>query len=699
MIKQKILMGCSTLALVAAGMPAMAQDAEPEATSVDEIVVTAQRRQERLQDVPLSVTVATAEQLSQSGVSGASELSQIAPGVMMQPGGSFQQPTVRGIGSTATGAGTDANVAIYIDGVYMANLFANFFEFNNIQQIEILKGPQGTLFGRNSTGGAIMITTAAPPDAMEGHASATTGSYDLFKADAYVGGPIGGGFRANVAAQFSEDDGWLYDVSRQETVGSQRDLSARAKLAYDFDDSLSAVLSIDYSRRNDDRAFSGTALNRNASAGPSLVPTDPRHVALTQTAAGDFEAQGANLRWRLDREYGTFTQLSSFRYARNFNYSDLDRTPLNIQWNEFRVRQQTISHELNFASREYGPFSYVTGVYYYNDRANNYDSRNQGGLGAVATLSSEAYAAYAEGTYDFSEAWRLIVGTRYSTEERTLRSRLPSTGAIINSSRTYSAWTPRVSLRYTVSEDLNFYATYSKGFKSGTYNVSTFADAPVAPEGVTALEAGAKYFADGVMFNASAYSYDYDNIQISANNPVNGVTQLTNAAKAEIRGAELEVRVPVSDALTVTGGLAYTDATYTDFPNAPTFTPRPNGAGNTTATRDVSGNDMVRSPKWTANVGLTYERPLFGGDLTLSSNIYYNGGFYWNPDNRVMQDAFTLVSGQASWEPQGSPYRVTVWGKNLTDELTMAYFSPTTTADGVTYAPPRTLGVTLSVDF
>jgi iron complex outermembrane receptor protein len=697
------LLGATLLTPVAAlAQTTTAQTAPPpaeaETSTLDEVVVTAQRREERLRDVPIAITTVTGEQLQSSGVTGTLDLGQVTPGLTVASSGAFAQPTIRGIGTTSAGAGNDANVAIYVDGVYMASQAGNFFNFNNIERIEVLKGPQGTLFGRNATGGAISITTSTPSFTPSARVSAGYGSFDEITANAYVTGPINRKMAGELALQHTNTDGFVHDVNRDVSLGKLNEFSARAKVLFTATDSLAFMLSGDYTQHDDTIGYATRILDGNTSVVGAVIPSDPRETALNLQPIYDAESRGTSLKTTWDLPHGRLTAINSIRKVNLTVQTDLDRLPVNVSATRFDTSQQTMSHELNYASEQLGRFSFIGGLYYYNDRAKNFNLITNGVAGVEGRLRSEAEAAYFEGNFNLTDRLKITAGARYSTEERHFLAFRPTTNTSIDSKADWSAWTPRIAVNYEATDDLNVYATFSQGFKSGTYNVSTFADLPVDPESVDAFEVGAKYFKRGVMLNVSSFFYDYSDIQVSAINISTGLTSLYNAAAAQIYGADFDLRAPVGDHWIVTAGAAYTHSEYTDFPNAILFARKPAG-GNTQTVGDASGNQMVRTPEFTANLGATYTANVFGGDLEVSGNAYFNNGFFWHVDNRIKEPSHTLLNGSMSWQASGSNIRYTVWGKNLTDELVANMVAESTTNDGVSYNAPRSFGVRVSADF
>ena len=701
-----VLFSASHVSAQEAGSATAAQPAE---TDDGEIIVTAQRREQKLSDVPISITALTGDQLAATGVVSSTDLATVTPGLQFPVAGAFAQPTIRGIGTTVTSAGSDANVAIYIDGVYQPSQAGNIFNFNNIERIEVLKGPQGTLYGRNATGGALNITTSTPSltDA-RAKLSASYGSFSEVRLNGYVSVPVSDTLAVSVAGLYTDDDGYTRDVGRQVDLSNYDERAFRGKIFFKPTDNFELTLAGDWAKKTDLTGYSLKPLGGNTAQNVTIDP-DPFHVKLSFTPDFSTKSRGASATAKLGLGDFTLSSISSIRRVDAYFFTDLDRTEVAASRAEFNTRQKTFTQEFNLASGDIGDFSFVTGAFYYNDKADNFNLRVNGVLGVTGRVTAEALAGYAEGTLELGPL-SIIGGIRYSSEERGYVATRPTGNPTsLDTSVRYSAWTPRAALRYEFSPSDNVYATYSRGFKSGTYNVSGFSTIPVEPENVDAFEVGFKHYRAGVTFNASTFYYKYSNIQIQAIQVATGLTALTNAAKAEIYGAEAELAVPLGSGFDLRGGVAYTHSEYTSFPGALITTPRTAAAvcganpnrpcGNTQAAGDASGNMMVRSPKWTGNLTLDYEGVFGGGTFRSSVTGSYNSGYYWDVDNRVKQDPYFLLNGRLSWGPEQGNWRISLWGRNLTNTTYQLYAVDTTQADAVAYARPRSVGVAVDFDF
>jgi iron complex outermembrane receptor protein len=704
--------GTALAASLCIAAPAFAQDATPavaeEAVQEDgEIVVTAQRREQRLSEVPISITAITGEQLTESGVVSSTDLATVTPGLQYPISGAFAQPTIRGIGTTVTSAGSDPNVALYVDGVYQPSQAANIFNFNNIERIEVLKGPQGTLYGRNATGGAINVTTALPSlTDVKAKLGASYGSFDEVRLNAYVSVPLGGVAALSVAGLYTDDNGYARDILRNVNLANYDERAIRGKLLVQPSDSFQLILAGDWSRKYDSTGYSLKPLNGNTAQNVTIAP-DPYDLKLNFSPYSTTESKGGSATLKLDAGDYTLSSITALRRVDAFFKPDLDRTEINASSTEFATRQRTFTQEFNVASGDIGAFSFVAGAFYYKDRADHFNFRTNNVPGVTGRIDSEALAGYAEGTLEFGQL-SVVGGIRYSTEQREYTASRPTgTPLAINAKVRYDAWTPRVSLRYDLGGGTNVYASYNNGFKSGTYNISGFSTVPVRPEEVDAYEVGVKHYSGGMTINAAGFLYNYSDIQVQAIQVATGLTALTNAAKARIYGAELEFNAPVGGGFGVNAGLAYTHGEYTSFPGALITTPRTTGCGvnpnrpcgNTQGPGDASGNVMVRTPELTLNLTGNYEGNVAGGTFRASLTGSYNSGFFWDVGNRVEQPKHLLVNGRLSWGPESGLWRVSLWGRNLTDKRYHLYATDTTQADAVSWARPRSVGVALDLDF
>ena len=686
-----------------------------EAATVGEVVVTAQRRSERLLDVPIAITSVSADQLASSGIGGATDLGLITPGLNFAVQGAFAQPTIRGIGTTVTGPGADANVSLYVDGVYQPNQTGNLFDFNNIERIDVLKGPQGTLFGRNATGGAITIKTRDPSSTPVGELSASYGSFNEIKVSGYGSTGIAPHLASDIAFLFKEDDGYVKNDFTGKEIARAHVGSVRSKLLFTPNENLRIMLSGIYSDDRDNSPFSVKPLaGNNNLASQVTIPTDPYHTALSLNPAIRTKSYGASLNISDKTAYGTFSSISSYERVEPYLFVDIDNTILPVSAAIILDPEKTTTQEFNFASNPMGAFSWIGGTYFYWDDA-GIDLTATTGAPAktvahvVGRVKTDAEAVFAEGNYDVTSKLRLILGLRYSSEEKRALGTVAGLPIyLVNTQKRWDYTTPRASLKYAIDLYSNVYATYSEGFKSGNYNLSALSSTPANPEVVKSYEAGYKYARGRFSFNTSAYYYDYKNIQVQIQVNNNGVlsTVLQNAATANIYGLDADFKAQLTDNWRVDAGAAWTHARYDSYNSALITTPifkTVNGVvysnGNSVLAGSAGGNDMIRTPEFTGNVTLTYVHDLPVGSVEASGTTSYNGGFFWDPGNRVKQDAYTIVNAQISWLSSDRRLKLTAWGRNLADEKYCFYSNQTSTGDSCAIGRPLSVGLAASWKF
>jgi iron complex outermembrane receptor protein len=688
-------MACALTPLQAQALP----ETSAAAQSDGEIVVTAQRRSERLKDVPASVTAISGAALQAAGITGIQNIVQLSPGLTYHSTAPYAQPAIRGVGTIVTSAGNDPNVAIYVDGVYMPTQTANTFDLNDVSRIEVLKGPQGTLYGRNSTGGAILVTTEQPAFKPRLDMSASYGRFNEVRLNGFATAPLTDTLAASLSGSYHDDDGYVRDVTTNTRQARYKEWSVRSKLLFQPTSDVSFTLKGDYASKYDNTGYSIKVLNGNLDrtglVGTVIIPSDPREIALTRVPYSDVKGGGVSLVGSIDMGFANLSTVSSWRKTKGYFVNDQDRT--NLFANEITLgsRQRTIQQDVTLTSTGTGPFKWLGGINYYNDWATIDDFRSNGALLVNSRMRTNAISGFGEASYELVDGLVATGGVRYSTEKRRYNAASPAT-AITNSKR-WDAWTPRFSLRYAVTPQTNVYATYSEGFKSGVYNTNAVAPVPVNPEHIKAYEVGAKYGSGGISFNTAAFYYDYSNIQLTA---ITGTGQpaLLNANGTHIYGGEADLSWVVSPEFRLRINGAYTHARFVNFPNAQVTIPKPTG-GNIQTLGDASGNRVPRVPDWTGGISGTYSIPLSSGRVDLDGSLYYNGKYYWEFANRLEQKAYVLANGSISWNSEDDRYKVTLWGRNLTNKLYSIYIADSPRADAVAYARPRTYGVSFAVHF
>ncbi len=673
--------------------------------AIEEIVVTAQRREEQLSDVPLSITALGGEYLESALISETRNLQFVTPGLTWSASGPFAQPTIRGVGTSVTGLGASPNVALYVDGIYNPMQATGLFEFHNVERIEVLKGPQGTLFGRNATGGAIRIVTKDPQQDPSLFLSAGAGEEGLLESSGYVTGGLSDNLAADFAYAVTQDDGYYRDIVTGARLAERDQLALRSKILFRPSEAVKFVLSGYYSEQNDDSPYATQAIDGNLQAlamdPDTPQPTGPFQVAHSFAPEITSEAAMVALRAEFELASAVITSISAYTDQDSNAVADGDGSVLPLLGFDFPSENETFQQELTIASVDSGEaLRWIVGAFYLKDEnSRDYFRLTLGsnvlelvGSGTFNTkLNAEAWALFGELTYDFTEQLSVTAGLRYSEEEQTqgYRARHP------DYSDKWDDLSPRISVTYAVNDATNLYATYSEGFKSGTFNSNSSA---VAPEEISAYEVGIKSRpTDRLSVNASAFHYDYQDIQIQAYlGDSTAVTQLQNAAEANIKGLELEVLAKLSAGFSARLGAAFTDAEYDSFPGATTLDPIP-GGGNVGQRIDASGNRMIRTPKFTLNAGLSYQTLVGGGELHMATNVFVSNRFYWDVANRLDQGAYEMINARASWTTPNERMRFSVWGENLADARMGLWVGSSTRGDRVAWARPRIFGATVEL--
>lgn len=707
---RKIAMTASLVALACAAQPVMAQDASENA-GVGDIIVTAQKRAQRLQDVPISVSAFSKEMLVNANIQTSMQLTQITPGLRMTQSTINTHPFIRGVGSAPSTAGDEASVATYVDGVYIPQFTGAVFDLGNIESIEVLKGPQGTLFGRNATSGAIQITTVQPSYEPVAELEAAYGNYNMVSGRAYLSTGLSEKVAIGVAGSYMRRDGFYYNLRTGKNFGGFHKYSIRGKLLFDASDRLSITLIADHNRSTDKSGLFLAPINRNSSAliQGVAIPTRIYDVSLNAMPYANIRSTSGAA--RVEYEGDGFNILSISSYIRHkFDVTiDVDGTSAPITEIRQRSPDRSWSQELQISSENDSNLSWLAGLFYFHRNTRGAPLTTVVGTAAPRLVTAEAensaYAAFVDGTYKLGQL-ELTAGLRYSSERKKMSNATNGVPAVVGAKKTFSAFTPRIVLSYKPTSDFLAYASYSRGFKSGIFNSSTAAATsaiPIDPEKISAFEVGMKAsVSPAFSINGALFWYDQTDLQVTANDRVTGLTLLTNAGKARVKGAELEaVARPIRD-FSVRVGVSLLDAKYRNFPNAQVTLPNPatGGRGNIQVIRDVSGSRTIRTPKVTVSTGAEYTyRIESGGKLTASSNLFYSSDFYWDVLNRVRTPAHILLNAQLKWTLPDDKVSFSLFGSNLT--RTKIYRNVTSSGPGdvADRIDPRMYGVRASIAF
>jgi iron complex outermembrane receptor protein len=715
-----LLSVCSIIAALSVRAdPAITSAPKEEQGQLEEIIVTSQRRPENIQAVPLAVAVASGTELLNAGVTDTAPLSLAVPGLNFTLAGNSATPFIRGVGTTTASSGAEASVATYVDGVYISSINASLFELNNIDRIEVLKGPQGTLFGRNATGGVIQITTKDPAPTPSADIQVGYGNYRTTTASFYGTTGLREGVAIDLAAYgTNQGDGFGTDLTTGQPTFTRHDFGARSKLLWTPADGTRILIAADYNRaRNED----GLGFH----AVPPGVGIDgvTRYNGFYNSYGdpndlSDVSQTGVSVTAEQDMGVARAVNITSWRNVVGMEGLDQDVTPLDVVGVMASQHDRTITEELHLLSKDGALFPWIAGFYYFNDFS-AYDPLTLEGLFAApldgtqlwTAQKSDSYAAFGQATPQIAANTHLTLGARYTEDQRSVTgSTLGLAGAQAlqlggaSQSTTWRKPTWRAAVDHQFTPDIMAYVSDDRGFKSGIYNLLAYSAAPVSPETLDAYQVGVKTDLDGhrLRLNAAAFYYKYKDIQVQEIET--GASVLVNAAAARMRGIDVDFTFLPIDELTLRGGLERMRGYYTNFDDAPFFSPNlgPNGiavGGNTQNVGNAAGFDTVRTPKSTATMSAGYRMPVPGGILNFVISDYYNSGFAWDPDNRLRQSSYDVLNASVDWKVASNGWAVRIWGRNLTRTQYCVYEAASTLVDACSPAPPRTYGIALSAHY
>jgi iron complex outermembrane receptor protein len=705
---------------------------QTEQLQLDEVVVTAQRRSENLQKTPLTISAVTGEKLESQGIKTVVDLANQVPALQITSSGAgAAQIFLRGIGSTNTTEVGDPAVAYHIDGIYIARSTSVGALFYDIDRVEVLRGPQGTLYGRNATAGAINVITKQPKFDYEAFGSVDVGNYGALTTSGMVNIPVSETLAVRAAFQQSRHDGYVVALNKGPGTGGndrydQDDKSARVQLLWKPTDVLSVRLTTDYLHQ-------GGAGGGDSTYGTARVTGDPWtcNCATNIYRNNKFYSFGGEANW--DLGFATLT------YLTGFNFSRLDRSGENASTgapNYFKGKDHTWSHELRLGGRT-GDLTWVAGLYRFTED-NNVDFRvflaTNSYLSFIQPeVTAKSWAAFGQGTYAVTDRLRLTAGLRYTEDQKARNGgtfltngagAITSTVVLNVADAKWDALNWKAGADFDLTDSSMLYANAATGYKAGGYFDGVGANT-YAPEKITSYEAGVKnrFLDNRLQLNASAFLYDYQDFQVSAVGVIAGqnATVTLNADKAKVYGLEFETNLVITENDRLDATLGWLHAEYTDFvlplgdafANNSTNATMPacytaNFAAAAPRSTNFSGCRMARTPEWTLNVGYQHTWNLeSGAKLTGRISSHYETGknleYHGFAQNK--QDAFTKTDLNLTYASSDDRWSLQGYVRNLEDENVRTASSPNATTGLATngnaefYAPPRTYGVRLGVTF
>jgi iron complex outermembrane receptor protein len=722
--------GTIAVAQQASGPPAQGATAvaqEDDSSRIAEVVVTAEKRSANSQQVPISISSITASDLEQSGVASTLDLGMKVPSLTLESSFNGIQPHIRGIGTTGVSGGNESSVATYIDDVYIAVMSGAMLSLNNIQQVDVLKGPQGTLFGRNATGGVINVRTKDPSQDFHLDAAASYGNYDTSSGNLYVTGGLTPTIAADLAAYGSNQDrGFGTNQVTGDQVNKTKEYALRTKWLFTPTDNLSIRLSGDISYTDDDGLSSysvepGSYINRPGGTPYTVNPRNPFDIYNAYDPVYVFRQSGTSAKIAYDSSFASLVSITGYRTSHKDNAWGVVPIPDPVEHAGWIEKGKEFSQELQLASLPSSPITWVAGLYYLHSSVGYQPFYITGpiiaplvGLNWRDFENTDAKAAYAQTTLPVAADTHLTLGARYSIERKAVQGDesaifgAPLTelnsDVLTDAHTLFRSPTWRVALDHQFTQTLLGYVSYNRGFKSGVYDTippGGPAAKPVNPETIDAYELGFKteLFDRHLRFNAAAFLYNYKDIQVNIFSSTS--TVLENGARARIEGFDFDLTAKPIEHLSLTLSGAYLHDRFLEFPagSVTTLVPQIDGGGRIGSSGDLAGNRLPYTPDETLNAGVTYTIPLGTGELSINGTYSYNSGWFFGADNTdLRQGAYSLVNGQLSWRPNESGLEVTLWGKNLSNTTYATFFNYANNPYGYSdriLGLPRTYGVTI----
>jgi len=746
----RLLFGLSALSVAVTGATnVLAQDQRTKAGTLEEVVVTATRRTESQQDVAVSVTALTDTYLEARGIADFSDLNKAASNLYLvqTENATASMLRIRGVG-VRPNSGLDEAVGVIQDDVYQARPGFSFQELMDVSSVEVLRGPQGTLFGKNTTAGVIKITTT-PPDLEEfgGKVQAVGGNYDNAEVRGVVNVPIiDGKLAARISGFDAQRDGYTENRYRNEETRNMDRWGYRGKLRWDPTDALTLDFSYEKSKQKTD---SDTALIEYGPASIDQMTAAGFDVADYPLELGKTQQDVRGRTWdKLDR-YLTRVEwdagevvarfIGAYEKVETFIYNDQNRNVTTIGFPAAVTNQNNskiTTFELQLASDIDGPLSWITGAFFQQNKLESYTTLFStsnitvpGRIGPptdfqdpyylyprpVSAREDKSYAAFGTVTYEFTDRISASAGARYSDDQK-------ENSAVPGNYKNFKEWTYSGDVKYQFTDNVMVYVAAQKGFTSGGFNrpdiVAVVGEEYATFEPVTTYnyEIGLKseWFDQTLRLNVTAFTQEFDDYQVTESITSVGNVAISNAAKVTSDGVEADFTWLATEHLTFDGSLAYTNTEYDDFKDAPCgYVYMGEGYPASSCTQDadggwsqdLSGETLDNAPEWTGNVGGEYRNNFFIGNLEwfARADAIYRDDAYLDQslDPASKQGSYTLYNARLGIESLDQGWRVTAWGNNLGDKDYGIYALTSEVGYGLTMwqGLPRTYGVTLDYAF
>jgi len=677
------------------------EEDEGEMGLLEEVIVTAQRREQTLMEVPMAISAFSGEQLAQLQADNLDSLQGAVPNLNLVQGrgsNSSVNAYIRGVGQPDALQSFDPAVGLYLDDVYLSRIQGGLFKIYDIERIEVLRGPQGTLYGKNTPGGAIRLITRTPGQEFEAQAGLLLGNYSRVQAKAYLSGPLSDSLAMGVSVLYDNRDGFVTDPLDGREYNDEDTLVARLKGKWDVNDDVNVVFSADYTKervkltlgRAQDALVSvdlatGVVLRQPAPVGDWNFETS---TSMTDRNSQETDHWGVNMtiNWAINSQMD-FRSITAYRDLETASYIDIDASTLELGDVFVGLDQNQFSQEFQLLGNNGDNINWVAGFYYLNEDVPSDqiafadDFLLFGGVPISFTrtitddLETKSYAGFGQIDWRFADSWNLGVGIRYTKEKKDYFRTTSTFSDILgtadpafafNDSDDWNSWTPTFTLDYDVNDDVRLYGRIARGFKSGGFNGRANSEADVStfdPETVWSYEIGAKTVAaDGrLRANYALFYSQYDDFQarvstIDPDDPASFRFPVLNAAELDIKGAEVELTWMPIDPLQLSTQIGYLDADY--------------GAGGFFGADGVE-DEPAFSPKWTARFFGMYTFDISNGSqFSLSASANYRDSMWLSVENTLplTEDDYWVLDAFASWVSESGTWTLMAGVKNWGDK-------------------------------
>jgi iron complex outermembrane receptor protein len=708
----------------------LAQDQSANVT-LEEVIVTTQRRSTDVQTTAAAVTAFSADDLALRSASSVEDLNSLSSSVLVSSFQGEAQIYIRGIGYSSIVGGSDSSTAFHSDGVYISRPAGAIPAYLDVERVEVLRGPQGTLYGRNATGGSVNVISKGPGDHFEYDTQLTAGNYDRYRVAGAIGGPVSDRLGIRFAASRETRAGYttlLRPGGGSDDAEDKDEWMARLTVEATPSDVMTLVLKADYYEADDAAVVwhyfgDGTATNPIYQA---LVPPSIRSRPYSRTYASDLDhfnkARAAGVSGKVQWALGdyTLTSLTSYRETRPLNHDDLDASPV-FGVDQLRMEDQDqVSQELQLTSPTSGRLQWIVGAYYFDEK--NF-IRNEYFLPFTDALfglpddpaccllelngrtTTRAYALFGEATFKLTDRFDLLLGGRYSDEQRGGENLVVFRDAPLTifdnvaafDAKTFSSFTPKAGLNFMLSDAAFMYVSASRGFKSGGFNPGSYQNESFDPEQIWAYELGAKFtLLDGrLRLNTAVFDYDYTDLQVQ--DVENNNVVIRNAAEAQVRGIELESSWLATKALRLDANVTWLNAEFTGgaLPD-PKFPAR--------GVQPLSGKKLPRAPEWKAGIGAQYVADVGeSGTLTFRADYVWQDEIFFSAFNvaQLSEGSYGWAKARLVYTNETGGWSIAAFVDNATDEAvaTNKIFDGDIIGSTVvgSLAPPRTYGIELTL--